>query len=108
MAISEVTTIEELASAPYTDEDDGAEVSAYMQAERDRLERLQTLRDALKSVSSLRTTLRFKTALSGISMNDIRENRIHRVHEQWYAAMDTAMAQAERAIMGMITTRENF
>ena len=107
MAITEVTALEEMASSHITDDDDGAEISAYVQSERDRMERIERLRDALKSVSSLRTTLRFRTAGEGYAMNDIKAAHLHEMHKHWYVALDTAMAQAERAIMGMITTREN-
>lgn len=108
MAISEVTTIEELASAPYTDDDDGGEVSAYMQELRDKWERIERLRDTLKSVSGLRTELRFRTSFEGYAMNDRKAASLHKMHEHWYVALDTAMAEAERCIMGMISLRENF
>ena len=78
------------------------EEEKHTETNKERYERL------LNRVLSIRNVFRIDASPRGFSATDRQAFRLHKVQEQWYACLDMALAQAERALMGMITTEMQY
>ena len=67
-----------------------------------KLERL------LKRVRHLRLVSSFEANAGGFSCADWQAIRLHKVQKHWQESLDLALAQAERALMGMIETESQY
>ena len=105
MAVCEVPNNAEKTSLAVTDDAGNfAPIEDESQGEtrKERYERL------LKRILGYRRVMRLEANPGGYHAGDFEAARLHKVQSQWYASLDMALAQAERALMGMIETETQY
>ena len=110
MAMSEIANSTEKTSLAIADnggdfdsnEETMQEEEKHTETRKERYERL------LKRILGYRRVMRLDASPGGYHAGDFEAARLHKVQEQWYACLDMALAQAERALMGMIETETQY
>ena len=102
MAMSEITEKEIQSMETLPEAESSQEEEKHTETRKERYERL------LKRVLGYRRVMRLDASPGGYHAGDLDAARLHKVQEQWYACLDMALAQAERALMGMIETEKQY
>ena len=108
--MSEVT-VSDFQSMPESvgaDHADGRAHEDERQAKNQGETRLERYERLLKRVLGYRRVMRLDASPGGYHAGDFEAVRLHKVQEQWYACLDMALAQAERALLGMIETQRQY
>lgn len=108
MAFEQVSTAEVAASPECPESFPDFEHCYAHEDERHGETRKERYERLLKRIFGYRRVMRLDASPGGYHAGDLEAIRLHKVQEQWYASLDMALAQAERALMGMIETETQY